>query len=216
MSLLLNVPFTEKDEVKRLGALWNPELKKWYVKYQKDYWKFKKWISNSKSYYILFDYIYIIEGINYCFKCNNLTRVICFGIEKYMEFNSEYEYGYDYFNDNNIHIAPHIYPIPPILLNYIQHKYNYKLKYSKSADKSYLANCCDNCDVLQGDFYLFDEPDSPFWIESPLDTSKLNIIKMPLKYDLVINNADIRYCSTDYLIKKYANIRKSSIELYNF
>ncbi|WP_308698880.1 DUF5710 domain-containing protein [uncultured Thomasclavelia sp.] len=27
MSLLLNVPFAEKDEVKRLGAWWNPEHK---------------------------------------------------------------------------------------------------------------------------------------------------------------------------------------------
>lgn len=213
MALLLNVPFTEKDEVKRLGALWNPELKKWYVKYQKDYWKFKKWISNSQSYYILFDYIYIIEGINSCFKCNNLTRVICFGIEKYMEFNSEFKFGYGYFDDNNIHMVQHIHPMPPFLLNYIQYRYNYKLKYSKSAEKSYLANCCDNCDALQGDFYLFNRPESPFWIDSPLITSKLDIIKMPLKYDLVINDIDIRYCSTDYLIKQYANIRKSNIEL---
>lgn len=31
MSLIINVPFSEKDEVKLLGAKWSPTLKKWYV-----------------------------------------------------------------------------------------------------------------------------------------------------------------------------------------
>ena len=31
MSLIIDVPFSEKDEVKSLGAKWNPKLKKWYV-----------------------------------------------------------------------------------------------------------------------------------------------------------------------------------------
>ena len=31
MSLFLNVPYNEKDEAKSLGALWNPQRKKWYV-----------------------------------------------------------------------------------------------------------------------------------------------------------------------------------------
>lgn len=38
--LLLNVPYIEKDKAKKLGANWNPELKKWYVKNKKDYYKF--------------------------------------------------------------------------------------------------------------------------------------------------------------------------------
>lgn len=38
MSLIINVPFSEKDEVKLLGAKWSPTLKKWYVeKWLKSY-----------------------------------------------------------------------------------------------------------------------------------------------------------------------------------
>lgn len=40
MSLLLDVPYSEKDEAKKLGARWNPELKKWYVEDKKNYAKF--------------------------------------------------------------------------------------------------------------------------------------------------------------------------------
>ena len=37
MSLILNVPYKEKDEAKALGAKWNPQLKKWYVEKRMDY-----------------------------------------------------------------------------------------------------------------------------------------------------------------------------------
>lgn len=30
-SLILNVPFGEKDEAKALGARWDPTRKKWYI-----------------------------------------------------------------------------------------------------------------------------------------------------------------------------------------
>ena len=42
--LLLNVPYSEKDEAKQLGARWNSELKRWYVQNKEDYPKFAKWI----------------------------------------------------------------------------------------------------------------------------------------------------------------------------
>ena len=45
MSLYLNVPYSEKEEAKRLGAKWDPRVKKWYTDaYPKDYVKFAKWI----------------------------------------------------------------------------------------------------------------------------------------------------------------------------
>ena len=60
MSLIIDVPFAEKDEVKSLGAKWNPKIKKWYVEERKDYYKFEKWIlGNKENVYILCDYFYI-------------------------------------------------------------------------------------------------------------------------------------------------------------
>ena len=42
--LILNDPFNEKDEVKKLGARWNPDIKKWYIHKREDYYKFAKWM----------------------------------------------------------------------------------------------------------------------------------------------------------------------------
>ncbi len=41
----LNVPFSQKDEAKNLGARWDPEKKKWYVPSGKDIQIFSAWLS---------------------------------------------------------------------------------------------------------------------------------------------------------------------------
>lgn len=40
----LNVPFSQKDEAKNLGARWDPEKKKWYVPSGKDISIFSSWL----------------------------------------------------------------------------------------------------------------------------------------------------------------------------
>ena len=79
MSLLLRVPYEEKDIVKKLGAWWNPEIKRWYVRDKKDYPKFRKWITDKQEFTIVCDYIYIVEGKQSCYRCGESTRVIGFG-----------------------------------------------------------------------------------------------------------------------------------------
>lgn len=213
MAILLNVPFSEKDEAKKLGAWWNPELKKWYIKDRNEYIKLKKWISPRDSFFVVCDHLYIIQGENTCFKCGQKTRVIGYGIESYMEFDDEINNGVYYDNGEIVHIAAHIKPIPSKLMDYIQHTYNYKNRYSKFANRTYLANCCDNCVVLQGDFFLFDEVDSPFWIENSEVASKLNLFKISLEYDIVLDDIEISFSSTDYLIKQYAHIEELDVPI---
>lgn len=208
MALLLNVPYAEKEEAKKLGARWNAELKKWYVQNREDYPKFKKWILKDKSEaVILCDYVYIIEGIHNCFKCGNETRVIGFGLENYYEFGDyeDIKDGFEYYG-GEIHIASHINPMPNNILKYIKEKYNYKIRYSKTIESSYYANCCQNCDVLQGDFFLFSEVDSPFWIEDEQAAKKLKLYKISLEYDILVDNVEVGFGSNDYLIKEYGKI----------
>ena len=205
MPILLDVPYSEKDEAKKLGAWWSSEKKKWYVKNKSDYHKFRKWISKSEAFYIICDYLYVIEGTHTCFKCHKPTRVIGYGIENYLEYDEENNASMEYEESNEIHIAGHINPIPQEVLAYLQKKYNYKNRYSKFANCTYLANCCDNCDVLQGDFFLFNEVDSPFWIEDETAASNLKLYKIPLEYDMVLDSIDIGFGSNDHLIKEYAS-----------
>lgn len=206
-TLLLNVPYEEKDIAKKLGAYWNPQLKKWYSTSKYDYPKLKKWISKSDSFYIILDYIYIVEGIRTCFKCGHSTRVIAFGIEHYIEFNGEEIY--DKSNNDKIHISSCMTHLPKMLMDFVQYKYNYRKRYSKTTNTTDWANGCDTCDALQGNHYLYEEVDSPFWIEDELSASKLKLYRIPLEYAIVLDDINIIPLNPhfdNYMIKKYADI----------
>ncbi len=211
--LLLNVPYSEKDEAKALGARWDPERKRWYVKNKQDYPKFAKWI-NEQGSIVACDAIYILEGRQICFKCGKETRVIGFGLENFYDFEgSPYEddISATYWSDV-IRIAGPIFPIPDPILKYLQEKYNYKERYSSTTGESHINNCCDNCDVLQGDFYLFNEVDSPFFIDSIEKVENLKIYKIPLSRDIVID-ANVSYSTSDEMIKEYGKYREINIPL---
>ena len=207
MSLIIDVPFAEKDEAKSLGAKWNPKIKKWYVEERKDYYKFEKWIlGNKENFYILCDYFYIIEGKHICFKCNKPTTFIGFGVKNFFEVFDSKEYGDEHnfeYIDDEIHIASHIEPLSKDLLDKLKEKYNYYESYSKTVNDSYLANHCSNCKVIQGDFFLFEEVDTPFFVDSIENDKVLKLYKVPLENDLILD-LDIGVGSEDYLIEKYA------------
>ncbi len=47
MNIILNVPFSEKDTAKKLGAKWNSKIKKWYIPYGTDEEKFNRWRTDN-------------------------------------------------------------------------------------------------------------------------------------------------------------------------
>ena len=63
MRLYLNVPYSEKDEAKALGAKWNVKAKKWYTDVQADeYIKFSKWIlRDTDDAIIATEYILLLK-----------------------------------------------------------------------------------------------------------------------------------------------------------
>ena len=201
--LILNVPYKEKDEAKALGAKWNPNIKKWYVQNRQDYVKFYKWIMPQGSI-IVCNNLYVIEGRQRCFKCGKETRVIGFGIEDFYDFS-------DYDIEDSLLDEVEYWSGVIRILTYLQKNYNYKMRYSKTTNESHINNCCDNCDVLQGDFYLFSEVDSPFWIDSEEKVRGLKIYRIPLKHDIAVD-ANVGYSNTDEWLKMYGNIEVLDID----
>lgn len=94
---------------------------------------------------------------------------------------------------------------PASLLDYLKANYKYYYGYSQFLGESYYANHCQNCGVLQGNHFIFNEPDSPFFINGANEASKLTLYRLKLKYDIQ-TDAEAGLGSNDYLIKKYAQI----------
>lgn len=210
--LLLDVQYSEKDEVKALGAKWNPALKKWYVKDRYDYYKFAKWIMPYGNI-IVCNNLYVIEGHQQCFKCKQQTRVIGYGLESFLDLDYDGEDIEYEWNNEEIRITEifenDTAALEPIL-SYLQEHYNYKKRYSQTTKQALFNNCCDKCDMLQGRFYIFHEVDSPFFITSIDMAKELNLYKIPLQYDIIIH-ANPTYSSNDHLIKEYATTQTLSI-----
>lgn len=222
MKLYLNVPYNEKDEAKSLGAKWNPKVKKWYIETKsQDYVKFSKWIlKDTDDAVIATENIYIIEGKQKCWKCGNMTRVIGLGIGEFIHVYGEvdapqYEVVEGYIDSGEeLHLAwvEKEDDIPPKLLMYMKENYSVKTGYSKTIGGRCFANHCDYCGSLQGNWFVFNEPDSP--ISSCVEgnelverISKLKIKGIPIEDNLQLH-WNVCFCSNDYAYFKYGQFQK--------
>ena len=207
--LYLDVPYKEKDEAKALGAKWNPSLKKWYVQDKKDYYKFLKWtLGDEECATIVCDHIYIVEGERECFKCHKPTKVIGFGVENMFELSNPGIYdNVDNpckYLDNEIHITNYLENSTDDFLKFLSQRFGYYSDYSRIAGRDFY-NHCSHCGVLQGNFYLFAEVDSPFFIHSEEEAKKLTLYKIKIENDFVFSDYP-SYSTTDWMIKEYAKI----------
>lgn len=214
MRLFLDVPFEEKDEVKALGARWNPKVKKWYAdifegfgEWRKKYIRFAKWILRNRDEAIIAnEYLYIIEAKRECWKCHKWTRVIGLGVGEcvrlYIDFDGSIECDIyeDYIKPNEeklihrVHLAwtENEKTIPPKLLRYLKKNYSVGTGYSKFSNDYTFANHCDYCGALQGNWFMFNEPDSPLvpCVEGKdleYRMCKIKIVGIPIYDDLQLD-----------------------------
>lgn len=68
MPTILEVPYSEKEQAKFLGAKWNPEKKKWYVPAGIDQEPFRKSIlvEHPENEIRALPHIYIVESSTKC------------------------------------------------------------------------------------------------------------------------------------------------------
>lgn len=178
--LYLNVPFNEKDEAKSLYAKWDNQKKQWYATKPEFYYKFRKWIDGNL---VFSDSIMIIEGKIDCWKCNNRIGVFAFGVNSSNVIDILENRPIDIFKETgyDIQIWRISEDIPEKIREILTKDFGCKMKYSKTINEVYFANICPHCDSLQGDYFLYDEPSSPFGERS---NSELILHKINLSHDI--------------------------------
>lgn len=207
MSLLLNVPFSEKDEAKSLGAKWDPILKKWYIDQKSNYYKYKKWFKNPNTDLIICNNLYIAVGNHTCFKCKHSTKVVSFATNYYVMTDDESK-----VLNRDINFVNDVDNIPMNLQKYLNTNYNFYKGYSRTTNTYYYGNHCTNCGVLQGNFFLHCEPDSPFFIDSEECAKDLVVYVIKLKYDLELIGS-VGWGSEDFLVEKSATFIDLNLDI---
>lgn len=208
--LYLNIPYKEKNEAKALGARWNPNRKQWYVPNKQDYHKFSPWIINKNYLFttVLCDHFYIVERNFQCIKCKEFTPVIAFGFENYWIFEEDLQ---PLYWDYGVTITAYYDFIPQKVLDFAQSKWNLRLRYSQFGNCKYVGNRCKHCNRLQGNYLLFQEYGSPFFITSIEDAEDLTLYKIKLSEDIILPNIEFGWCSTDDLVKELAPVIETNI-----
>jgi len=206
MPLKINVPFSEKDLAKEKGAFWDNENKTWFVPDYKDINLFSKWIDNEKVTLIAKAPFWLALVQKTCWKCKNITEVIALASNKFLIFDYSDDdddlqewFMQDYFSFFNMPTY-----IEREVSDIISSRYPFfKLGFSKTVNGTYWANHCKFCNVLQGDFFMHEEPGGEF---SPIDIEgyeAISLMEIPYKYDLMMN-ASYSWASNEKEIMDYS------------
>lgn len=216
MPLKLNVPYSEKNEVKELGGFWDKDVKTWYVPKHKKYNDFVKWFNSDKISIIAQTPYYICLNERGCWKCFKATQVIAFGSNNFYRIDEENDdlidwYKADYFsffsypiyiNEESIEIINSVFPF-------------YKLGYSHTQKGKYWVNHCEFCNSIQGDWHNHGEPGGAFCPGTLDEYENLTFIKVNAKFDLTLmagighssNQKEIYYYSKKTDLDTYLNTR---------
>jgi hypothetical protein len=165
----INVPYAEKDIVKKLGAKWDSQKKSWFIPEKIALIKFEKWIEPN-----LFECIdsnirslgfFVAESLSSCWNCKRITQVFSFLLpedHQVKDFDEERnEIIWETFDYQTI--VSYVSFINKKAVESIQKISNhYYIDFSKQTGESYYMNHCKNCSSKLGDYYMHSEPGGAF------------------------------------------------------
>jgi hypothetical protein len=203
MPIKITVPFSEKEDAKKIGAWWFAEEKTWVIPdVIQEINPFLKWLPEKEGYIVKPPYI-VAETKRICWACNNNTPLIALGAKSF--YSLEYEYADKPVwaqREEDPVLFQNIDMLDEFISGLLQKDFPFfKYTYSKFARESYWANTCVACGVLQGDNYLFDEPGAPYFPLSPEAAKEINIRYINAKFDYYLQ-ASISYGEVyDWFVK---------------
>ncbi|HSG40293.1 MAG TPA: DUF5710 domain-containing protein [Thermoanaerobaculia bacterium] len=173
--VFLDVPYHEKDEAKRLGARWSPEVRKWYIPEGRPHEPFSRWLPEISDDTVLqvSAPIYAVESSSPCWSCGREISVVALAVEHLDGQEQDDE-------EKCLIVLSEIEELPPELLRLISSRYSsLKMRYSKTANRRYFMNHC-SCGAPLGDFFLHSEPGAAFFPTSPEEAEQIVLRELPI------------------------------------
>lgn len=174
----LHVPYEEKDEAKRLGARWDANIRRWYVPDGISADAFARWFEprtatppvapdfSGLDLNLTIARPAIAEASVQCWSCRADTPVLTIA-------------GRD--QDDDLQGITGIKAVDPTTAAILAAHPYYRLAFSGTTRIWAFANVCA-CGALQGDFFLHNEPDGPFFaLHSPENPSRITDLDGPIR-----------------------------------
>ncbi|KAA6447006.1 DUF5710 domain-containing protein [Bacillus swezeyi] len=186
----LNVPYKEKEIAKEQGAKWHPIRKQWYTQgFFTDNDDFARWLDFDPPYTLFSPCFSIAKAHRSCWKCHKPTpvyAVMCDEYEYYgdpgdpIQVGSKEIYFSPWYKDNETMFFS-LFQLSNETLDELS-LFNHPVieKSISIAKRKNSQQYCIHCQAKQGNFYLFDEIDSPFSVYSQTNI-QLYQFDIPLK-----------------------------------
>lgn len=187
MPIKLNVPFNQKDEAKKLGAIWIPDVKIWAIPDSiVNINPFKAWLPLQGGSIIKYPY-FVAKDQRTCWKCRKETPLIAFGSKNFFTtaFNAPKDVLWDkcdipvFFCD----ISSIDSDLIPILKSHFSFFQN---TYSKTLNKNVWVNTCVHCQTIQGDNYNFGHS-GPFYSHNGNGLKNKKTERLELRFDYYLD-----------------------------
>ena len=175
---MLRVPFTEKEQAKRLGARWDMSQKIWYVPEGVDPAPLKQWLPVALESNIRAPYYFLARSTRECWRCERQTLVHAIMLPR------EHEVLYvgddpadDHWQESGeATTLSYIYDLQepvPTRLRVLAPRY--KVAYSQTIHRFYWMNHCEHCAAKLGDFETNEEFGVAFNPVTPLEAAAIHL-----------------------------------------
>jgi len=173
----LKVPFSDKDEAKKLGARWDASSKVWFVPAGVGSSAFQRWMPSVPDLRVRANSYSIAQTTESCWKCGDLTRVYGFLLPTgHQVFETDDDGVADWNEHDYPSMVAYVTDLPAAAAARIKAATTrYFLDFSKTTNSSYWMNHCEHCGMKQGDFAMYCEPGGAFY---PMDEDAVSSIKL--------------------------------------
>ena len=162
--IYLNVPFSEKDSARELGARWDPEIKRWYVPDQMALHPFARWNAGHPpaDELRMVAPVLLIEAAATCWRCRCRSPVFCLACHDVREPSDRRPSDPD--NDELLLISDLTSVERRIQQHLRKIAAGYRPDWSSTKGERCWMNHCYECGAKMGDFFLHCEPTGPFCV----------------------------------------------------
>lgn len=158
----LNVPFSDKDEAKQLGARWDPEAKRWYVPENLSPASFERWAPTHNNLLLMLAPVWLLESESSCWKCQRRSPVFCLACSDVRDAQDDREGAYE--DDEEVLLISDMASVDSRIQRWLRELApDYRPDWSKTQDARVWMNHCAHCGAKMGDFYLHSEPGGAFF-----------------------------------------------------
>ena len=195
----LNVPFKEKEEAKKSGARWDPEVKKWYAPRGVDPEPLNRWYKTDiHANIIIAPPLYLAISTEPCYRCGWLSNVAALACKKLkgIEIGSEWLH----LKGRQVLFLNHIESLPEEIIETINNFWpRYSIDFSKTLKSSVWMNHCEKCEAKLGDHYMHCESGGAFCPATQEEADKITFRSLGLSGEYYIQ-ASYGSSSADFKI----------------